>query len=112
MEVATAATGNADWFDLQIRVRLEGEVVPFEELFVALNQADDFLITDSGVYLPLDRPEFRRLRGLIDEARLLSEHDEPGLRINRVQLGLWDELHPARGGAWVSPTVGFARSAA
>jgi superfamily II DNA or RNA helicase len=92
LEVSAADSGRADWFDLQIRVRLEDEVVPFEELFVALSQQDDFLITETGVYLPLDRPEFRRLRALIDEARLLQDRDEPGLRINRVQLGLWDEL--------------------
>jgi superfamily II DNA or RNA helicase len=92
VEVAAAPTASADWFDLQIRVRLEGEVVPFEEIFVALNSPEDFLITDSGVYVPLDRPELVRLRALIDEARLLRDHDEPGLRINRVQLGLWDEL--------------------
>ncbi len=92
VEVSTAETGQADWFDLQIRVRLDDEVVPFEELFVALSQQGDFLITETGVYLPLDRPEFGRLRALIEEAQLLHDHETPGLRINRVQLGLWDEL--------------------
>ena len=92
VEVSIAETGQADWFDLQIRVRLDDEVVPFEELFVALSRQGDFLITETGVYLPLDRPEFGRLRALIEEAKLLHDHDTSGLRINRVQLGLWDEL--------------------
>ncbi len=92
IEVSTAETGRADWFDLQIRVRIDGEVVPFEELFVALSQRGDFLITETGVYLPLDRPEFGRLSALIEEAQLLHDPEVPGLRINRVQLGLWDEL--------------------
>ena len=97
VEVSATPTGSADWFDLAIRIRLDGEVVPFEDVFVALSSSDDFLITDTGVYVELDRPEFARLRGLIDEARQLDDRDrpdpaEPGLRINRTQVGLWDEL--------------------
>ncbi len=97
LEVSATPTGNADWFDLAIRVRLDGEVVPFEDLFVALHAQDDFLITETGVYVELDRPEFHRLRALIDEARQLDDRDRhlpetPGLRLNRTQVDLWEEL--------------------
>jgi superfamily II DNA or RNA helicase len=92
VEVSASDTSSADWFDLQIRVRVDSEVVSFEDLFVALSRSEDFLITDSGVYLSLERSEFDRLRVLIEEARLLQDSDRPGLRINRVQLALWDEL--------------------
>ena len=99
VEVSATPTGNADWFDLAIRVRLDGEVVPFEDLFIALNQHDDFLITETGVYVELERPAFDRLRQLIDEARQLEDRDRHGtdddrfgVRINRTQVGLWEEL--------------------
>jgi superfamily II DNA or RNA helicase len=82
----------SDWFDLHISVTLEGETVPFDALFVALNQGDEFLILDTGVYLPLDRPEFVQLRDLIAEARTLQEHEGPELRISKFQAGLWEEL--------------------
>lgn len=83
---------SSDWFDLHIQVSLEGEMIPFDELFVALAQGDDFLILDTGVYLPLDTPEFDRLKNLIDEARALQDRETTGLRINRFQAGLWEEL--------------------
>ncbi|MBA3529675.1 MAG: helicase SNF2, partial [Propionibacteriaceae bacterium] len=82
----------SDWFDLRIQVSLEGEVIPFDELFVALTRGDEFLILDTGVYLPLDRPEFVQLRNLIEEARALQDHDSTALRISRFQAGMWEEL--------------------
>ena len=88
----TDGDGTSDWFDLHIRVSVEGETIPFDELFVALTRGDEVLVLDTGVYLPLDRPEFVQLRRLIDEARTLQDHEGPGLRINRFQAGLWEEL--------------------
>ena len=93
IEVSTVENDEgADWFDLHIAVSIENEVVPFEELFVALSQRQDYLILDTGVYFSLDRPELDQLRNLIEEARALQDHDRPSLRISRFQVGLWDEL--------------------
>jgi hypothetical protein len=96
--VSTAATTASDssegrdWFDLHIQVRVDGEVVPFEELFVALSTGAEFLVLETGVYLPLDNPALDRLRELIEEARALQDRDRPQLRISRFQTALWDEL--------------------
>jgi superfamily II DNA or RNA helicase len=85
--------GGADWFDLHVTVRVDGEPVDFEQLFVALTIGDEFLITPDGVCIALDRPELAMLRDLIAEARSLRDHgDGPGLRINPAQVSLWDEL--------------------
>ena len=93
IEVSTAENDeDSDWFDLHIAVSIEHEVVPFEVLFVALSQRQDYLILDTGVYFSLDRPELDQLRDLIEEARALQDRDRPGLRISRFQVGLWDEL--------------------
>ena len=37
---------------------------------------------------------------------MLQDHDEPGLRINRVQVGLWDELMSSSGWCWASRIAG------
>ena len=93
IEVSTVENAEgADWFDLHIAVSIENEVVPFEELFVALSQRQDYLILNTGVYFSLDRPELDQLRNLIEEARALQDRDRPTLRISRFQVGLWDEL--------------------
>ncbi len=89
---AVERADSADWFDLRINVSIEGEVVPFEDLFVALTQGQDFLILETGVYFSLDRPEFTQLRDLIEESKALQERHRPELSINRFQASLWDDL--------------------
>jgi hypothetical protein len=84
--------GGADWFDLHIRILVDGEPLDFEQLFVALSSGDEFMITDDGVCVELARPEFATLRELIAEARALREDDGPGLRISPAQASVWDEL--------------------
>jgi superfamily II DNA or RNA helicase len=81
-----------DWFDLGITVTIEGEEVPFSELFVALAADEACMILPSGVYFPLDCEPFRTLRRLIDEARALDDIPGRTLKINRFQAALWDEL--------------------
>ena len=89
---AVERADSADWFDLRIKVSMDGEVVPFEDLFVALTENQDFLILDTGVYFSLDRPEFVQLRELIEESKALQDRHRPELSINRFQASLWDDL--------------------
>ncbi len=83
---------SADWFDLHLKVSVDGETVPFDELFVALTAGEDHLILDGGVYFALDRPQFSQLRDLIEESKALREDDRPELSISRFQASLWDDL--------------------
>lgn len=93
VEVAAVERPNsADWFDLRIKVSIDDEVVPFEDLFVALTEGQDFLILETGVYFSLDRPEFAQLRELIEESKGLQDHHRRELSINRFQASLWDDL--------------------
>ena len=83
---------SADWFDLHLTVSVDGEAVPFDELFVALAGGEDYLILETGVYFALDRPEFGRLRDLIEESKALQDRERPELMINRFQASLWEDL--------------------
>jgi superfamily II DNA or RNA helicase len=85
-------SGSADWFDLKVKVAMEGEEVPFDELFVALTRGEDYLITENGVYFSLDRPQFVALRDLIEESKALHDHSRPELTVNRFETSLWDDL--------------------
>ena len=75
---AVERADSADWFDLRIKVSIDGEAVPFGELFVALTENQDFLILDTGVYFSLDRPEFVQLRELIEESKASTGSAPPG----------------------------------
>ena len=89
---AVERVDSADWFDLHVQVSIDGEVVPFQDLFIALTEGQDFLILDTGVYFSLDRAEFSQLRELIQESKALQDHHRPELTINRFQASLWEDL--------------------
>jgi len=85
-------SGDHDWFDLTVTVTVDGEQVPFADLFVALAEGQSHLILPSGTFFSLDREELRQLAALIAEARDLDDQAGEGLRINRFQASLWEEL--------------------
>ena len=93
--VSATDTADGDWFDLGVTVRVDGEEIPFVQVFAALALGEEFLLLPSGMWFDVRRPEFDRLRRLLDESRALQETDatdEPDLRISRYQAGLWEEL--------------------
>ena len=86
------ATKDNDWFDLTVTVTVGGEKVPFTELFVALAEGQGHLILPSGTWFSLDSDELRELARLIAEARALLDEDDGGIRLNRFQASLWEDL--------------------
>jgi superfamily II DNA or RNA helicase len=81
-----------DWFDLAVTVAVDGEEIPFDELFRALATEQEVMILSSGTYFTLDRPVLQRLRRLIEEARSLQESSRDSLGLSRYQVDLWGEL--------------------
>jgi SNF2 family DNA or RNA helicase len=81
-----------DWFDLDVRISVDGEQIDFRELFGALARGETHLILDSGTWFSLDRPELDQLRTVIAEAERLQPGGEQGLRLRSEHAGLWDEL--------------------
>ncbi|MFD1721467.1 SNF2-related protein [Amnibacterium endophyticum] len=84
--------GDRDWFDLDIEIRVGGEVAPLADVILALARGDDAMVLPGGVYFPLDDPVFERLRALIAEARELTDDHRAPLRISRFQGSLWEDL--------------------
>lgn len=89
--VTTVETDKRDWFDLGVLITVEGKTIPFGPLFKALSRRQTKLLLVDKSYLSLEHPSFDELRRLIEEARDLDEWDA-GLRINRYQASLWQEL--------------------
>ncbi|GAB3127113.1 DEAD/DEAH box helicase [Glaciibacter psychrotolerans] len=94
-----------DWFDLAVTVSIEGEEIPFDDLFRALATEQELLILGSGTWFSLDRPELVQLRHLIEEARGLQDSHADSLGISRFQTDLWAELQElglvaAQAAAW------------
>jgi superfamily II DNA or RNA helicase len=90
--LATSRSDERDWYDLAVDVTVGGEVVPFLELFHALASGDEVMLLPSGTYFSLQQTVFQQLRSLIEEARSLEDRPRQGLRINRYQTSLWEEL--------------------
>ena len=91
--VSAQNTETNDWFDLGVEVQIDGNKVPFTELFQALAHNEKHLMLPNGKYFELDRPEYEQLRRLIEEARSLSDsHGEDTVRISKHQASLWEDL--------------------
>ena len=88
----TGADDGSDWFDLHARVTVGDAEVDFTDLYTALVVGDRALFLGDGSYLRLDTPAFDRLRAVIDEARTLGDRSDGGMRLNRYNVGLWDDL--------------------
>ena len=92
VRVSATDGADADWFDLGVDVSVDGEEIPFVLLFTALAAGEEHLVLASGTWFDIRRPEFDRLRVLIEEARALQDTEGTGLRISRYQAGFWEEL--------------------
>jgi superfamily II DNA or RNA helicase len=88
---ADERTGDTDWFDLSVTITVDGQSVPFTDVFRALSRDDSHLLLLDGTYFSLEKPELRTLKKLIEEARALRDPDGP-LTISRFQASLWEEL--------------------
>jgi superfamily II DNA or RNA helicase len=76
-----------DWLSLQVAVTVDGEDVPFAELFAALVRGDPIMILPSGVWFSLDQPQLQRLVELIAESKEIRDPDRPGvLRLHRHRV--------------------------
>jgi superfamily II DNA or RNA helicase len=89
---ADEVPGETDWFDLGVTITVEGQRVPFADVFVALSRGESHLLLDNGAYFSLQKPELLALARLIGEAQALQDAPAGGARISRFQAGLWQEL--------------------
>jgi superfamily II DNA or RNA helicase len=107
VHIGGSASNTNDWFDLTVTVTVDGEEVPFADLFIALAEGQSHLILPSGSFFSLDRDELRQLATLIAEARSLADSTGDSVRLNRYQVSLWEDLCrlgvvTAQAGAWES----------
>ncbi|MCA1780667.1 MAG: SNF2-related protein [Dermatophilaceae bacterium] len=87
-EVEVAAVDEVrDWLSLRVTVSVDGEEVPFAELFAALVRGDPIMILPSGVWFSLDQPQLQRLVELIAESKEIRDAERPGvLRLHRHRV--------------------------
>lgn len=84
--------GERDWFDLGVTFTVEGRLVPFADVFVALAGGESHMLLPDGAHFSLQDERLQSLRELIEEARSLVDSPTAPLRISRYQAGLWAEL--------------------
>jgi superfamily II DNA or RNA helicase len=81
-----------DWLDLEVTITVEGERVPLPAVLAALTLGHDYLVLSSGLYISTDRPEFDRLREVVEAASELREADGDRIGVGRHDLGVWAQL--------------------
>ncbi len=113
VSLGESGTSDNDWFDLTVTVDVEGEQVPFAELFIALAEGQSHLILPSGSFFSLDREELRQLGQLIAEARSLEDSSGDSVRLSRFQASFWEDLQrlgvvTAQAGRWEASVKALA----
>ena len=88
----TEVPGEQDWFDLGVKIVVDGREVPFVEVFTALARGESRMLLDDGAYFSLEDPRLQSLRRLIEEARALGDESASSTRISRYHADLWAEL--------------------
>lgn len=93
ISVSTSALPETnDWFDLGVTIKAGTQQIPFADVFKALAQGRKYLLLVDGLHFSLDDDRFLRLRDLIEEARAMQDTMGGPLRVNRFQVGLFEEL--------------------
>jgi len=81
-----------DWFDLNINIKVGGELVNFRDLFAAIARQEELFLMPSGRFFPLDHQSFGKLRLLIVEAGNLRESEKGTLALSPFQVDFFTEL--------------------
>ncbi len=84
--------GVQDWLDLAVSITIDGQPVPFEDVFVALARGDTELLLANGLWFTLDRPQFHQLAALIAESREMLDAPAGTVRLSCFHVSTWDEL--------------------
>lgn len=80
-----------DWLDLKMRVIVDGQPVELHELLSALTLGKKFTFV-GGSYVDLGSPDLAKLKGLIEEARLLGDGRRSELRVPKIRQSWWQDL--------------------
>ncbi len=91
IKIATIPSEKRDWFDMAVKVTVDGRSIPFLPLFKALAKGRRRLLLIDGTYLSLNHPALKGLSDLIEESRDLNEW-EPVPSLSRHQLSLWSDF--------------------
>ena len=88
------APAERDWFDLNVRLRLDNVTISIRDALEAIAKEQDY-VEVNGVWVRLDGERIRSLAALLEEARTLTGWDGEGVRLTPMQVGMVDLLATA-----------------
>jgi len=83
-------TDDRDWFDLSIRLVVDGVEVELRQLLPPLVHGAEYLVLGSGTYVDLTTEPMQQLKAFLEECADLADPDQ--VRINRYRIDLWERL--------------------
>lgn len=90
----SVAPAERDWFDLNVRLRLDNVTISIRDALEAIAKGQDY-VEVNGVWVRLDGERIRSLAALLEEARTLTGWDGEGVRLTPMQVGMVDLLATA-----------------
>ena len=92
VRMTTVETVDNDWFDIRFHITINGQLVRFADLFLALAQGAEVMMLPDGSYFSLDAPAFDKIRQMLAESDVIAEWEPESPRLSRYHMDLWAEF--------------------
>ncbi len=93
IEIEMEQGQSQDWFDLQLKIFVDGASIPVAEILNALAQNSTLLFLADGRYIDLSKsPEIQKLQALLKRANKLKDVAGGKLSISKFEAGWFEQL--------------------
>lgn len=92
IRITTVESDRTDWFDLGFEITIDGQMIPFSNLFSALSRGEEKLLLIDGTFLSLEHAAFTDLKAMLARAGDLPEWEPDRPRISTYQVHFWEEF--------------------
>ena len=90
--MSTVEAEDNDWFDIHFDITIDGQLVRFADLFLAVAQGAEMMILPNGSYFSLEGQFFDRFRRMLAESDVIADWEPEAPKLSRYHLDLWAEF--------------------
>ena len=90
--MSTDEAEDTDWFDIRFHITIDGQLVRFADLFLAVAQGAEMMILPNGSYFSLKGPFFDRFRSMLAESDVIADWEPEAPKLSRYHVDLWAEF--------------------
>ena len=90
--MSTDEAEDTDWFDIRFHITIDGQLVRFADLFMAMAQGAEMMILPNGSYFSLQGPFFDKFRAMLADSDVIADWEPEAPKLSRYHVDLWAEF--------------------